>query len=139
MIKKLFLSVLAAICFSLFVNGALAVIQLDESLRPSNLPSFAVAEEGTGEDNPETRATQTLILFVGNLVSQFLLFAGAITIIFLIVAGANYIFAFGKDQLIEKGKKGIVWSLIGLIIIMLSYAIVQGVIQIILQVDEKAN
>ncbi len=139
MIKKLFLTVLAAIFFSTAVPTVLAAIQLDEGMRPSNLPTFEVVEEGTSEDNPETRATQTLILFVGNLVSQFLLFAGAITIIFLIIAGGNYIFAFGKDQLIEKGKKGMVWSLAGLIIIMLSYAMVQGVIQIILQVDENAN
>ena len=87
MIKKLFLSVLAAICFSLFVNGALAVIQLDESLRPSNLPSFAVAEEGTGEDNPETRATQTLILFVGNLVSQFYSSRELLPLFFLLSRG----------------------------------------------------
>ncbi len=139
MIKKLFLTVLAGACFFWLMQGAMAAIQLDEGLRPSNLPSFEVAPEGTTDDNPETRATQTLILFIGNLVSQVLLFVGAITIIFVIIAGANYIFSFGKSERIEKGKRGMFWSIAGLLIILLSYAIVQGIIQIILQVDESAR
>ena len=136
--KKFLVTILTVIAFFLFIDGASAVIQLNEGMRPENLPTFDVSE-ATQDSSPETAGTNTLIFFIGNLVSQFLLFAGAITIIFMIVAGANYIFAFGKDQLIEKGKKGMVWSLVGLIIIMLSYAIVQGAIQIILQVDESAN
>ena len=136
MIKKLFLSVLAAICFSLFVNGALAVIQLDESLRPSNLPSFAVAEEGTGEDNPESRATQTLILFVGNLVSQFLLFAGAITIIFLIVAERTTSSPLERISSLKKEKRNCLVAHRSHHHHYVIY-IVRGVIQIILQVDER--
>lgn len=136
-IKKLFLTVLAAVLFSFCVNSAFAAIQLDDNLRPNNLPTFN-AEEAVDNDHPETAATQTLIMFVGNLVSQALLFVGALTIIFLIIAGMNYIFAFGKDERIEKGKRGMFWSLVGLLVILLSYAIVQGILQIILQVDESA-
>jgi len=138
-IKKILLTIFGGMCFFWLMQGAFAAIQLDENLRPSSLPTFDVAPEATTDDNPETRATQTLILFVGSIVSQVLLFVGAITIIFLIIAGANYIFAFGKDERIEKGKLGMFWSLAGLVIIMLSYAIVQGIIQIILQVDESVQ
>jgi hypothetical protein len=119
------------------VNSAFAAIQLDDNLRPNNLPTFG-AEEAVDNDHPETAATQTLIMFVGNLVSQALLFVGALAIIFLIIAGMNYIFAFGKDERIEKGKRGMFWSLVGLLVVLLSYAIVQGILQIVLQVDESA-
>lgn len=139
MIKKLLLTILAALAFFGFVEGSLAVIQLDENLRPENLPSYELPDEGTVDDNPETRATQSVILFVGSIVTQVLLFTGSIAIIFLIISGARYIFAFGKDEQIEKGKRGVFWSLMGLIIILLSYAIVQGVLQVILQVDESVN
>ncbi|MFA4815044.1 MAG: hypothetical protein WC924_00410 [Candidatus Gracilibacteria bacterium] len=137
MIKKILLTILAAVLFSFSVDSALAAIQLDDNLRPNNLPTIEI-EEAVNDDHPETAATQTLIMFVGNIISQVLLFAGALTIIFLIIAGVNYVIAFGKDERIEKGKLGIVWSLVGLAIILLSYAIVQGVLQIILQVDESA-
>lgn len=138
MIKNLLFTVLAAILLSFSIDGALAAIQLEDDFRPSNLPTMEV-EDAVNDDNPETAATQTLIMFVGNIISQVLLFAGALTIIFVIWAGINYILAFGKDERIEKGKRGIVWSLVGLVLILLSYAIVQGILQIILQVDESAS
>ncbi len=134
--KKILLAILAAVLFSLFVNSAFAAIQLDDNYRPSNLPTMEVSE--ANDDNPETAATNTLIMFVGNIISQALLFTGALTIIFLIVASVNYILAYGKDERIEKGKRGMFWSLVGLLVILLSYAIVQGILQIVLQVDESA-
>lgn len=115
-----------------------AAIQLPDYLRPDNLPGAATAT-ATSADHPETAATQTLILYVGNLVSQVLLFMGSIAVIFVILAGANYILAFGKDERIERGKRGIFWSMVGLVIILFSYAIVQGVISIILQVDSSTG
>lgn len=114
-------------------------IQLDDNFKPDALPNLGGLEESTDPDNPETAATQTAILYVGLLVSRFLLFAGALAMIFLILAGANYIFAFGKDEKIENSKRAIFWSLFGLVIIMLSYVIVRGVIQIALQVDVTAQ
>lgn len=139
MSKKILIAVLATVAFFGLVESSLAVIQLDENLRPDNLPSYELPEEGTIEDNPETRATQSVIMFVGNIIAQVLVFTGSIAIIFLIISGARYIFAFGKDEQIERGKRGVFWSLMGLIIILLSYAIVQGVLQIVLQVDESVN
>lgn len=132
--KKILLTILAASLFWTFTQGALAAIQLPDTLRPETLPDFDTADV-TDKDHPETAATQTVILFVGNMVSQVLLFMATIAIIFVILSGANYIFAFGKDERIERGKRGLFWSLAGLIIILLSYSVVQGVISIILQVD----
>lgn len=137
-LKKLLLTALASTVFWMLTQGAFAAIQVPDSLRPGNLPDWDVA--GTVDaDHPETAATQTIILFVGNMVSQVLLFMATIAIVFVILAGANYIFAFGKDERIERGKRGLFWSLAGLLIILLSYSIVQGVISIILQVDSSAG
>jgi len=118
-------------------QSAFAVIQLDDALRPDSLPTIE-ASEAVDSAHPETAATRTVILFVGKIISQILLFTASATIIFLIIAGGNYIFAFGKDQRIEAGKRGLTWSLVGLIMILLSYAIVQGIISILLRVDSQA-
>jgi len=140
MIKKILLTILAATLFWMFVQSAFAAIQLDDVLRPDNLPDLSVSEGEIDEEaSAEITVTQTIILFVGNLVSQVLLFAGAVSIIFLMVSGGNYIFAFGKDERIEKGKRGIFWSIMGLLTIILSYAIVRGVINLILQLDVQAT
>ena len=137
MIKKILLS-LGLLSTLTLASPAMAYIQLPGYLQPSNLPGSTVAEP-IDEDHPETAATQTLILYVGNLVSQVLLFMGSVAVVFVILAGANYILAFGKDERIERGKRGIFWSLMGLITILFSYAIVQGVISIILQVDSSTG
>lgn len=136
-LSKILLTILAATIFWMLAQQSFAVIQLDDSLKPSNLPDLTIQEE-ISEDAPETAATRTLIIYVGNLVSKVLVFAGAVSIGFLIFAGANYILAFGKDERIERGKRGIFWSIAGLLVILLSYAIVRGVISILMQFDSGA-
>lgn len=138
MIQKILLTILAALVLFQLSAPALAAIQMDDDFRPDNLPTYQ-SVEATDADHPETAATQTLILFVGKILSRVLLFAGSVSIVFMIIAGARYIFAFGKDNQIENAKRGIFWSVAGLVIVMLSYAIIQGVIQIILKVDESVN
>lgn len=128
----------AVLLWAMLSLDASAVIQLNDDYRPENLPTIT-EQEAVDEAYPETAATQSIIVFAGNLVSQVLLFAGAVTVIFLIVAGAKYILAFGKDERIQDGKRGIFWALSGLGIILLSYAIVQGVIGLLLQLDVNAT
>jgi hypothetical protein len=120
-----------------FIPQAYAAITLDNDLRPANLPGVEI-QDATDDSMPETAATQTLILFVGQLMARVLLFAGAVSVLALIVAGGYYILSFGKDDPLEKAKRGMFWAIGGLLIIMLSYAIVQGVLKILLQVDAEA-
>lgn len=117
----------------------LAAIQLDPTMKPENLPSLVTPLGPSDPNNPESAFTQTLIFFVGDrIIAPALVFAATVTIIFLIIAGFNYITAFGKDEKIEKGKRGIFWSLFGLLIILASYSIVQAILSIISQVDIPA-
>lgn len=146
-LKRIFLTLLLALGLSGFWHlnhDVLAVIQLDDSLRPPNLPSFSDITSQAMEDAQEGQAgevtaTTATILFVGNLLSQILVFVGSLTIIFLIVSGVNYILAFGKDERIERGKRGIFWSLMGLLIVLVSYAAVKGMISLLLQLDSSAT
>jgi hypothetical protein len=118
----------------LFGSNLIGAVQLPSDLKPANIPDIEIEEANDG-DNPESAATQTLILFVGRLLSRVLVWAGVVAVVFLIVAGTNYILAFGKDERIEKGKRGVFWTLLGLLIILLAYAIVQAVIQVVLSLD----
>lgn len=137
MIKKIILTILSFATFCMLAESALALVQMNDSWRPDSLSTIEV-EGATTNGNSETIATNTIIMFVGSIVSKILIFAASVAIIFLIISGANYIIAFGKDQRIEAGKRGMVWSLIGLILILLSYAIVQGVISVLLKMDASA-
>ncbi len=65
------------------------------------------------------------------VINIVLYFAGTLAVIAIIFGGGQYIFSFGTEQA-ESGKKTIMWAVIGLITIMLSYAIVQNVVELVL-------
>ncbi|MBI4975645.1 PKD domain-containing protein [Candidatus Peregrinibacteria bacterium] len=67
--------------------------------------------------------------FVIKIVNFALGFLGLLAIIIVIYGGVLYVTAAGEDEGTQKGKKAITYALIGLIIIIASYAIVNTVIQ----------
>lgn len=62
---------------------------------------------------------------VVGFMNYFLSFLGLIAVIMVVYAGILLVTAQGDEQQINKGKKIILWAAIGMLIIMLSYAIVQ--------------
>ena len=58
------------------------------------------------------------------IIRVFLLFAGAIAVVFLVVGGFQYVASRGNEEAAEKAKKTITNAIIGLIIIVMAYAIV---------------
>lgn len=61
------------------------------------------------------------------LVNWFLIIAGAIAVIFLIYGGILYITAGGDAEKATKGRTAIVNAIIGVVIILLAFIIVQWV------------
>lgn len=57
-------------------------------------------------------------------IRQILLFAGVLAVLFVIIGGFQYITAGVNQELAETGKKTLTNAIIGLVIIILSYAIV---------------
>jgi len=74
------------------------------------------------EDLPYFCTAQGLILWV---TERLLWLAGSIAVIFLIVGGFRYLTSAGNEEAAEKGKKTLVTSIIGLVIIILSATIVR--------------
>lgn len=61
---------------------------------------------------------------LGRIINILLTFAGAIAVIFLIVGGYRYIIARGNEEMMEAAKKTITGAIIGIIVIVISFAIV---------------
>ena len=62
------------------------------------------------------------------LVENFLLWvlsvAGALTLLMLVTGGVLYVTSSGNEQKIEAAKKMIIWTILGLILILASYSII---------------
>ena len=60
-----------------------------------------------------------------NLIFWALSFAGLVALILVILGGFKYMTSGGDQKAVEGGKKTITWALIGLVVILLSFAIVR--------------
>ena len=68
-------------------------------------------------------SSSTLSTIISNLVSVFLGLLGVIFLVLAIVAGYNWMTAGGDEDKVAKAKKTLSRAVIGLIIIVASYAI----------------
>src|SRR4051812_49390572 len=64
---------------------------------------------------------------IARVIKLLLLFTAAIAILFIIIGGYQYITSAGNEESAEKGRKTLVNAVIGLAIIVMSYAIVNVV------------
>lgn len=69
--------------------------------------------------------TKTLPELVLLVLRMLLTFAGVVAVVLIIVGGFQYMTAGGNDEQAEKGKKALTNAIIGLVIVMLAFAIVQ--------------
>jgi hypothetical protein len=72
---------------------------------------------------PDATWQQTL----SSLVKTLLNISGALTLIALTVGGVFMITAHGSTDMLDKGKKIVMYSIAGLVVIAVSYAVVIGV------------
>jgi hypothetical protein len=113
-----------ALVFALMV-GALTVVSL--------LPGVANAALLSAGDNPSEVSAATggegsLRQLVLTMVNYFLTFLGIVAVIMIIYGGITYVTAAGQDEAVGNAKKIIMYALVGIIIILLSFAIVNTIL-----------
>src|SRR6185369_3776027 len=59
------------------------------------------------------------------VINFLLIISGTVTILFLMIGGFFYVTSAGNEEQAEKGKKILINSIIGLVVIIMSYAIVR--------------
>ncbi len=88
-------------------------------ITPGDVPGEIAAATG-GEGSIKSLALK--------IVNYFLTFLGIIAVMMIIYGGVTYVTAAGKQESIDSAKKIILYSLVGIIIILLSFAIVSTVL-----------
>ena len=88
-------------------------------ITPGDVPGEIAAATG-GEGSIRSLALK--------IVNYFLTFLGIIAVMMIIYGGVTYVTAAGKQESIDNAKKIILYSLVGIIIILLSFAIVNTVL-----------
>lgn len=99
----------------------------------SNLVPVAFADLISGSDQPDSLRQATggegsIRALALRIVNYFLGFLGIVAVMMVIFGGITYVMAGGKQESIESGKKIIMYALVGIIIILLAFAIVNTVL-----------
>jgi len=68
---------------------------------------------------------------INHIINLLLPLAGGIAMIFLIWGGIQYLTSFGNEERVQKGKIIIIWSVVGIVVILLSKIIVGEIIYLL--------
>lgn len=115
---------LLGISLALVLLAAPAAFAIEDGAIPTG-PGFVPPPTEYVEDsidNPNFRE-QAL-----NIVNYFLTFLGFIAILALIYFGFRLVLSGGDEKVMQTAKTGILYVALGIILILLSYAIVQALI-----------
>lgn len=85
------------------------------------------SEFGLGGLNGATTLSELIL----GIIRYMLLFAGSIAVIFIIIGGYQYVTSGGNEEQAEKGRKTLVNAIIGIVVIVLAYVIVNVIANLV--------
>ena len=65
--------------------------------------------------------------FIKNIVKTLVSLAGAVAVVFIVIGGYHYITSSGHPEKLDKAKKTLLYSGLGLVIVLAAYTIVDFV------------
>ena len=103
----------------IFMMVSIMPVYAQGFISPSDNPQAVSAATG-GQGSVRSLALSIVNFFLG--------FLGLIAVVMIIVGGFFYVTASGNQEKIEKAKKIIEYAIIGIVVILLSFAIVNTVL-----------
>lgn len=106
---------------SLFILSGIVLPILVNAQAKAQTPQTLNPPFGTASTQQEP------ILIVATVIQVLLGFVGAATLLVFVWGGFHMIFSGGNEEKITKGRSTMLWAVIGLAIILSSYAVLQYV------------
>ncbi|HFC76712.1 MAG TPA: hypothetical protein ENJ27_00590 [Candidatus Moranbacteria bacterium] len=92
------------------------------------IPMTVLAQWNVGSINSSANLPNgTVAGIITNIMLWLLAIVGIIGVIGFVIAGILYLTAAGDDDQMEKGKKAMTWSIVGVIVALMGYVIIQAV------------
>lgn len=98
---------------------------------------------GPSEDDQKNEGGSARKLLANKILPKFAVnfigFIGSTALVFLIIGGVRFSMAYGNEEAVEKAKNQVIYALVGLMIALLSYAIVSIIVNLKFTGDESTN
>lgn len=91
--------------------------------------SIPMVVSATELENP--LGTTDLRVVAGNIIKAVLAFSGSAALLMFIYGGVQWIMSQGDKNKIEKGQKTVIWAVLGLIFIFISYALLYALLAVL--------
>ncbi len=117
-------------CFILFAVPIGNLAAVDTTSSTGNCPTGLIWNASSGLCMPQAGAStgiagsQDLGSLITNILKILLYVSGALAVVFIVIGGYQYVTSGGNEEAAEKGKKTLINSVIGLVVIILAYTIV---------------
>lgn len=132
MIKKFFITIALIIITSLALsNNSFAAYSIDDSYAPNNTP-FNFDTKAMG-------AESSTIFLLQIIAGALLFFAAPLAVIMIAWAALDMVMGGAESEKLEQSKKHLTWTIIGLILIIISYSAVRFVLTIVVDSDVPAS
>lgn len=95
---------------------------------PAKLAQFDIPPAGGTNLPVETNLTDIILTVVNYLLS----IAGLLAVLFIIIGGFRFMTAGGNEEASDKAKKTIINALVGIVVVILSFAIVRGIANLLI-------
>ena len=113
-----------------WVNMDSGTANLDETVFGKDTLTMEEILKDKVKDNLQgVSKAESLFDLIMGWISFFLPYAGLFAFVGILYAGFLYLTGFANEENIEKAKKILMWSIIGLILIFMAYAIVSTFIK----------
>lgn len=86
------------------------------------------ARQGAGQANTGAANEGNLNIIIGNVINILLFIIGVVSVIMIIIGGINYTLSQGDSGKVKSAKDTILYAVIGLVVALLAYAIVNFVL-----------
>lgn len=116
MMKKKYLKIILAVYLTMVLILPQMVLAATDAL--NKLQSV-----GQAKGPYETATENTASIIIGTVINSLLALLGVVFLVLMLYAGYNWMIARGEEEKVNKAKDTITRALIGLIIVVGSYAI----------------
>jgi hypothetical protein len=81
-------------------------------------------------ENGDVATLSCIPIIIQNIVLAALAFSGLVALVLIIYSGITYITSHGDPQKVEGAKKTLTWAIVGLVVIFLSFFVVNLISQV---------
>lgn len=126
--KKIFYMIIGGITTMWLQEGIVLAADTLSISRPPVTPKGGLELKLPGVGSDTGLALQQNV--IPGITNTVIGITGGVALLFVIISGIQILTAYGNEEKVGTAKKTLTWALLGLVIAMLSYAIVQIIISI---------